>query len=329
MMTFCTLFNVNYLDKGLVLYNSLERSCPNFILYILAMDDKCYDVLKTLNYKNLVPIRMVDFEDEELLRVKPLRSMGEYCWTCSSSLIRYVLSTFHTDYCTYIDADLYFYSDPSVIVKEMQEKNASVQVIGHRFHKSLEIAQCNLVGKYCVEFNTFKNDADGLRLLEIWRNQCLKHCSIDGDGIYWGDQKYQDNWCSDYPFCIETQQAGAGVAPWNVSQYSWQDRDNTSIILEYEGKKYPLIFYHFENIQYVKARSIRTGIVFQKDADRKLVKKLYVNYLQEIEKCKQLLKSTFDVDITIKTHPAVVQGNLSVLQKIKSTIKDKLFIINF
>ena len=116
-MTFCTLFNVNYLDKGLVLYNSLERSCPNFILYILAMDDKCYDVLKTLNYKNLVPIRMVDFEDEELLRVKPLRSMGEYCWTCSSSLIRYVLCTFHTDYCTYIDADLYFYSDPSVIVK--------------------------------------------------------------------------------------------------------------------------------------------------------------------------------------------------------------------
>lgn len=328
-MTFCTLFNVNYLDKGLALYNSLEKSCPDFVLYILAMDDKCYDVLKTLNYKSFVPIRMADFEDEELLKVKPLRSMGEYCWTCSSSLILYVLKNYHTDYCTYIDADLYFYSDPSVIIKEMQEKNASVQVIGHRFPKKIEKEQIRIVGKYCVEFNTFKNDADGLRLLEVWRNQCLERCSIDGDGVYWGDQKYQDNWCSDYPFCIETEQAGAGVAPWNISQYSWLDRNNTNIMIGYEGKNYPLIFYHFENIQYVKSRSVRTGIAFQKDAERKLVKKLYVNYLQEIEKYKYLLRTKFDIDITIKTHPAVAQTDLNILEKIKLIIKDKLFIINF
>ena len=41
----CTLFNFYYLDKGLALYESLERVCEDFVLYVLAMDDDCYAYL--------------------------------------------------------------------------------------------------------------------------------------------------------------------------------------------------------------------------------------------------------------------------------------------
>ena len=49
MLTFCTLFDSNYLDKGLVLYESMANVMENFKLYILAMDEKCEDILKDMN----------------------------------------------------------------------------------------------------------------------------------------------------------------------------------------------------------------------------------------------------------------------------------------
>ena len=159
------------------MYESLENVCDEFELYVLAMSDKCYEILVDLNYPHIKPIRLVDFEDDELLKVKPTRKVGEYCWTCSSSLIRYVLTTFGPDFCTYIDADLYFYSNPQVLLDEMIQKKASVLVVGHRFDKSEREKREWKVGKYCVEFNAFRNDAKGLGLLDTWRKQCLEHCS--------------------------------------------------------------------------------------------------------------------------------------------------------
>lgn len=151
----CTLFDSNYLDKGLVLYKSLERYASDFTLYVLAMNDKCYEVLTDLNFEHLIPIRLADFENEDLLQVKPTRGIGEYCWTCSSSLIKYVLDTYQPDYCSYVDADMAFYADPLVLVDEMKESNASVSIVGHRFN-SFELNQADIVGTYCVECNTFK-----------------------------------------------------------------------------------------------------------------------------------------------------------------------------
>lgn len=310
MMTFCTLFNVNYLDKGLVLFDSLENNAPNSILYVLAMDDKCYEVLSDINKPNLIPIRLKDFESDELLRVKPTRKLGEYYWTCSAWLISYVLDTFQPDYCTYLDADLYIYSDPEVIIQEMKEKNASVQVVNHHFHPLVSEDTSRIVGKYCVEFDTFKNDEQGRQLLEVWKKQVIEHCSIDGDGVYWGDQKYQDNWVDDYSYVIATDNVGAGVAPWNITQYKWMDRKNNSIVIKRWGKKAPLLFYHFENITYINESMVDTSLLCSWGIDKAFIDRLYVPYLTKIREVKQILKEKYGVDILIKSHPGVAQEKI-------------------
>ena len=69
--TLCTLYNSLYLDKGLVLYDSLKECCADFILYVLCMDEKCYDVLSEINADDMIPIKLDDFEDEELLKIIP------------------------------------------------------------------------------------------------------------------------------------------------------------------------------------------------------------------------------------------------------------------
>ena len=91
-MVFCTLFDSNYLDKGLVMCDSLEQLNVSYKIYILTMDDLCYDILKKINCKNAELIKLHDFvDDEDLYEIYNTRHRNEFCWTCSSHLIHYVL----------------------------------------------------------------------------------------------------------------------------------------------------------------------------------------------------------------------------------------------
>lgn len=305
MLTLCTLFDHNYLDKGLAMYKSLERVCKDFELYVLAMSDRCYEILTDLNYPHIKPIKLEDFEDEELLKVKPTRKVGEYCWTCTASLIRYVLLNFKPDYCAYIDSDLCFYNDPIVVIDEMKERNASVQITGHRFNESNKYL-ADTVGRYCVEYNTFKNDEKALGLLEIWRNQCLEHCSIDGDGVYWGDQKYMDNWVDDYDFVIETQNKGMGIAPWNIDQYR---KVGTTASGEYDllcgDSLVAAVFYHFQGITYIDENHARMNISTKEEKVYSLAKGLYQDYLFNVRDIKSTLDKKYSLRVIMKKHPGV------------------------
>ena len=53
MMIFCTLFNSGYLDKGLVLLQSLHEVSDDFRLYVVAFDDECYSILSQYHDEHL------------------------------------------------------------------------------------------------------------------------------------------------------------------------------------------------------------------------------------------------------------------------------------
>lgn len=286
----CTLYNSLYLDKGLVLYDSLCECAKDFKLYVLCMDDKCYKVLSDLNLECCVPIRLSDFEsgDDELLEAKSNRPMGEYCWTCSSSFIRFVLQKCNEQICTYIDADMYFYSDPQILIDEMLNADKDVMVTPHRFPFQKRML-ANTMGAFCVEFNTFAKTPNGLKVLDYWRERCLDCCSNLEDGIHWGDQKYLDEIVDKFDCVHICQNRGAGVAPWNI--------------LEYRKENDPLIFYHFQSVKYLTRKKIDTGLVTEKGLDKNLVHYLYYAYLTKIESKKKYLEHNYGINFLIKRHP--------------------------
>ena len=307
MLTFCTLFDENYIDKGLVLYKSLERVCGDFTLYILCMSERCFDILADLNFKHLHPVSLKEFENEALLKVKAERTVAEYCWTCSSSLTSYIMETYQPEYCSYIDADMCFYDNPQVLIDEMERRNASVSIVGHRFKKSVAEERSRKVGKYCVECNTFKNDENGRYVLDLWTKECLEYCSADGDGIHWADQKYMDNWPDEFPFVIETENYGAGVAPWNIAQYKLVSNDGNKVILKCRNNKYKLLFYHFAGITYLNIDIARIHVFNQWGVSEKLTYLLYDEYLSEIDYYKRMLKAEYGIENIIKQHPGVAK----------------------
>src|SRR6266550_3174276 len=88
---FCTLFDKNYLFKGLALYRSLEKWAGDFRLFVLCMDAESYDTLSRLALPKATLVRLDQFEDDELRKAKSTRSLIEYYWTCTPSLPLYVM----------------------------------------------------------------------------------------------------------------------------------------------------------------------------------------------------------------------------------------------
>jgi hypothetical protein len=115
------------------MYESLKVHTSDFHLYIFAFDDLTYEILNNLGLDKVTLVSLIEFETDELKEVKKERSKAEYCWTCTPSVISYVLENFDVHDCTYIDSDLFFYSDPSVLISEMDLHNKNVLITEHRF----------------------------------------------------------------------------------------------------------------------------------------------------------------------------------------------------
>ena len=329
MLTFCTLFDSNYLDKGLVLYDSMKNVMENFKLYILAMDTQCYDILKELKLSNAVIISLDEFEDEELLKIKKERARAEYCWTCTASLIDYVFETYHEAYCTYIDADLYFFENPRILIEEMVNNACSVQIVEHGFGKGMIAREKEKgAGKYCVQFNTFKNDRYGRNVLTTWNRQCRDHCSMEPGEM--GDQKYLSDWAEKYEKVHVLVNQGGGVAPWNLFRFRSSGRKGW--LMDRKTKEtFELIFYHFHHLEYMDDTQVNLN-VFKKElgTDPELVYDIYIPYLKKMEEMKKMLWDNFGFAPMIRKHPGLVgksrQEKLRALTKMN--IVELLYKVN-
>jgi len=245
MLNFCTLFDSNYLAKGLVMYQSLKNACQDFHLLIFSFDENAHSILSDLQLDNVTLISLSEFEDIELLSVKASRTKAEYCWTSTPSVILYCLKNYNLAHCTYIDSDLYFFSNPSLLIDEMGEQD--VLITDHRYTPVYD--QSDLSGKYCVQFVCFKNTENGLKVLEWWRNACLEWCYNRREDGKFGDQKYLDDWLVRFRGIHELVYLGGGVAPWNVQQYEIRGEDSVSFGIEKSTqKKFKLVFYHFHHL---------------------------------------------------------------------------------
>jgi len=283
MYNYCTLFDSNYLTRGVAMYESLKKHSNDFHLYVFAFDSKSHDTLKRLNLKDMTVVSLNEFEDEELLGIKDSRSAGEYCWTCTPSVIKYSIENFGLDSCTYLDADLYFYSDPSVLIEEMGNK--SVLITEHRY--TPEYDQSDTSGIYCVQFMTFKNNEEGMRVLDWWRNACNTWCYARVEDGKFGDQKYLDDWITRFEGVHVLQNIGGGVAPWNVQQY-----DLTST-------EFKLIFYHFHNFKFLDNDKVELGGYRYKNSELELLYKPYIKHLDIItERLKKF--DTYDYNGIVK-----------------------------
>ncbi len=236
-MNFCTLFDSGYIQRGLALYESLCNTCEEFHLYVMAFDDKAYEILTKLSLPSLTVVNLRDFETKELLDVKPNRTRAEYCWTCGPSVIYYFIEKYHLDSCTYIDADLMFYRTPKILFDEIGDN--SIAITDH--FAPYEIP----AGRYCVQFMYFKNDEWGMKALTWWRDKCIDWCYAHFEDGKYGDQKYLEDFPRLFKKVHIIQNRGAGIAAWNLTEYKYNPQDWS---FSYNLDNYEIVFVHYHAV---------------------------------------------------------------------------------
>jgi hypothetical protein len=286
----------------------IGKVCPSFHLYVVAFNQNCYDYLKKVNFPGITPISLADFEDEELLKIKPTRTAAEYCWTCTPSVIMYCLKQFSLSSCTYIDADMIFYHNPEVLLNEMGR--SSILISEHRYTK--EYDQADESGKYCVQFMCFKNNEEGMEALTWWRERCIEWCYARAEEGKFGDQKYLDDWTSRFKGVHVLEHPGGGVAPWNVQQFDIiiRKEDNTIHLVEkMSGKMYPLVFFHYHALKFFSDSCVTfSGTMYElSNSVKSLLYIPYVEALLEVQKKVESQGFAFNVNGTRNASPSKFQ----------------------
>jgi hypothetical protein len=241
---YCTYFDHNYLSRGLALYYSLQRHAPGARLWVLCLNDACYQTLVALDLPNLIPRSLAAFEaaDPEVAATRPTRSTLEYYFTCSPAWILFVLSNEpDAEWVTYLDSDLFFFERPDAIYDELGA--AAVAIIPHRYHAKIE--RLRKFGTYNVGWVGARNDADGIAIIKWWRERCIEWCHDYVDGNRFADQGYLDSFSGLSPRVRAIKNVGANLAPWNVGNYEIEFR-NGKVVIDAVN---PLIFFHFQGLR--------------------------------------------------------------------------------
>jgi hypothetical protein len=303
-MIFCTLFNWRYLPQGVALYRSLERATKgNFTLYILCIDDFAAAALRSLDLRNARLILMSEIEDDALRALRDTRSIGEFCWTCTTPLLLHVLAQQPPDaVVAYVDADLWFDSDPHAVLDEMGK--GSIFVHEHDFAaEHLKLAANS--GRFNVGLVAFRNNAEGLACLERWKTQCIEECVMDPVAGKCGDQNYLDEWPDRYSGLVISKNPGVGLAPWNVAKHRIARGDGGSLV---DGR--PVIFYHFHSLTMLQPRlGVRPvvmayGYLF----DQSLINTIYAPYVRELWRVSRNLKKMgHGIEGAVPTLPRVCE----------------------
>ena len=242
MNYYCTLFDSTYLTRGLSMYRSLVNVGEDFHLYIYAFDKLTRDIFKELNLPRVTVISLEEFETPELLEVKPTRTKGEYCWTCTAATILHALDTFNLPEVTYVDSDLLFFDKPSIILKEFRDSDKDVMITRHNY--TPEYDQTATSGVYCVQFMTFKDNPNSRHVLNWWKDRCIEWCYAKLEENKFGDQKYLDDWTERFQGIHVMQNKEAGLAPWNIQQYHVEEGPIVN------GKQ--AIFYHYHGFKWIR-----------------------------------------------------------------------------
>lgn len=319
---FCTIFDSNYIDKGLVLYDSMTMHMQDFKLYVFAFDKRCEEILKNEHLEKMIVVGLDEFETKELLSVKGERTKAEYCWTCSSWSIKHVLDHYHEDMCTYIDADMMFFSDPQCVFDEMKNRKCSSIIVPHRFETIEEEKKAHdTVGSYCVEFNTFVNDENGMEALNWWASKCLEWCfyAVPGTTEWYGDQKYLNIFPEKFKGVMVCNHFGVGLAPWNTKMVDIAEyKELPSIMVKSTGEVFPVVLYHFESVGFLFKHLLHAPSGIKSE---KLHHDIYDVYIEMILEKRKYIEDKYDFEMS-KTRRVVTKNPLmKMYQKYISPIR--------
>lgn len=235
--TFCTITTRSHLRQTQALINSIRRFMPQVGFIVLLVDgDDCMDGAEVLSIQEVTQT-----ETAQSIVKKYSRKADHLRWSLKPVLISHLLGKGH-EQVIYLDNDLYFFSDPSFLFAELQDR--SVLLCPHwRIHEPEESKawfQVNFTdGVYNAGF--VGATQAGKEAMDWWARACLYACEQSFKKGLFDDQKYLDLIPAEFENVGILQHKGCNVAFWNVNRHSLSEQDGQVLV----NNKWPVVFVHF------------------------------------------------------------------------------------
>ena len=243
---YATYFDRHYLTRGLALHESLVAHSPPFTLWVLCLDETTEAVLKELRLPavEMVPLADLERANPQLPAVRPGRTDLEYYWTLTPAWLLHLFERQpRIELLTYLDADLFFFDDPTPVYEELGA--GAIMALPSRY--SPYNRRLGWGSRFSVSFNVFRRSAESLSCLRRWREQCLEWCFEQLDHGRYGDQNYLDDWPELYPSFVAVANVGAGLGPWSLGARPLAAPGGCPHV---DGV--PVVFFHFGKLRIVR-----------------------------------------------------------------------------
>jgi hypothetical protein len=293
---FCTLFDARYAARGLVMLESLEQHFKgDKSVTILAMDEATPSIIDRLGRADWKVVSTEQLGDADLLDVSKTRPHREFCWTCTPALINQIVkSSKEGEVVVYLDADLYFFASPQIILEELGQ-SGNILIHEHRFSADRRDFESSS-GRFNVGLVAFVASDEARACINRWRRQVLDKCVMDPDRGFCGDQGYLNEWPDRYAGLRVLRNIGAGVAPWNLLSYNVSGSKRRPVV---DGV--PVIFFHYHSLRTISADHFgyvailpAWGYEFSRESQRLL----FVHYPKKL---RQIFKRAARFDIKFST----------------------------
>ena len=244
-----TSVNINYLDRALILQESIRRFNPEWMLTLFLVDEVPIDP----------EIQRYLEEFDEVVLAKNLNipnfenwirgfSVVEACTAIKGYALEFILGAGHD--AMYLDPDIVVFNDLS-IVQELLQVNDVILTPHILDFETDNIAiidnEINALkhGIFNLGFIAVKCSPDGLRFARWWASRLYDFCTEDFSRGLFVDQKWIDLVPSLFEGVLIWKDRGANVASWNISKRTLEFGAGGYLV---DG--FPLLFFHFS-----KARS--------------------------------------------------------------------------
>lgn len=281
MIVYVTVFDKDYLVRGIALARSFARHCAGDLLFLGCIDSVSTEFLGKIELPGTRILDPETFIFGDLLALKEKRSTAEFCWTTKPFLLAHALEVYpEAEWVVYLDADSLIFSSITRVLRKSGE--LTCVFTPHNFFREFKHYEAN-VGRYNAGFVAFRNSDSGRQALTSWRNLCVGSVSANPSGNEYGDQKYLDELAERWRMEPDAVNKGLNVAPWNVGKYRFSVMDGQVFV---DDDK--LCFFHFQGFMHATRHMVLMyrGVYSLPGAVRRLV---YRPYLAELRNARRLV----------------------------------------
>jgi hypothetical protein len=285
---FCTYFDSNYYSRGLALINSVLLNHPDSKFLVLCLDNEVYNFLFKYDSRvECVYLSQLESSYPKLRECKDDRSLIEYYFTLTPFFLQYVSGkSLEEDVICYVDSDVYFYSN----IDDWLLDDYSIKLVPHWIKpKSFNVLK--KYGDFNVGIVPIKKGLDSDLILKWWGERCAEWCKDVYEEGKFADQAYLNYVPKLFSGVKISDDIGINVAPWNVGQYNLNFTNN-EVFLDNKTK---MRVFHFHNLKQSGNRFYSNLINFGVFYKPHVINKIYVPYINELEKNNDLFNTKINI----------------------------------